>query len=331
MKSTSSAPANIALIKYWGKRDEALILPQHGSIAMNLDGLSTTTTVEFADHFSEDEVTFDGVALEGNKRDKVVRHLELIRAYGNVDSIKARVASTANFPMAAGLASSSSGFAALTLAAASALGLSLSERELSILARQGSGSASRSIPDGFTEWYRGTLTDGSDSYAETIQSEDDDFGLRLIVTISSSTEKKVTSRAGMSEAVATSPYYPAWLESVDGDLEEMRSAMLSKDFDRLGRVAEKNAVKMHCTAFTAQPPTIYWQASTMALIHWVLAKRELGEKVYFTIDGGPQVKVLCRAADAARLADELDVLPEVERTIVCKACAGARVTEDHLF
>src|SRR3989304_6673895 len=159
-KATAIAPSNIAFTKYWGRKDEVLRLPENGSISMCLSDLLTTTTVEFSENYTKDEVIINGGGLEAGEAERVIKHLDRVRKMANI-SLKAKVVSNNNFPTGTGLSSSSSGFAALTLAASKAAGLNLSEKELSILARQGSGSACRSIPDGFVEWLDGDTNETS--------------------------------------------------------------------------------------------------------------------------------------------------------------------------
>ena len=166
-KITARAYSNIAFIKYWGRKDEILRLPTNGSISMNLSNLFTTTTVEFSSQYTADEITINGKKDE-LMNNRVIRHLDIVRKLKKVET-RAKVVSINNFPTGTGLSSSASGFAALTLAAAKSIGLHLSEKELSILARQGSGSACRSIPNGFVEWENGEKSE--DSYAKTIFSE----------------------------------------------------------------------------------------------------------------------------------------------------------------
>ncbi|HNT30226.1 MAG TPA: diphosphomevalonate decarboxylase [bacterium] len=323
-KVTARAPANIALVKYWGKRDEELILPQNSSISVCLSELYTETSVEFDADLTADEVLFASVPLQDAKRDKVIKHLDNVREMAGI-AMKARVASTATFPMSAGLASSASGFAALSLAASRAAGLNLSECELSILARRGSGSASRSIPDGFTKWKKGEQADGSDSFACSIQSPEMDWGFRMVIPVITLEEKKVSSRTGMAQSVATSPYYSSWLETVADDLAVVEQGILDKDFEAVAQRAEISALKMHALMQTTQPPIIYWTARTVELIHFVHALRDQGLLVYLTMDAGPQVKIMCQEKDLGDLRREIEKLEGIEKLFICKPSRGAEV------
>jgi len=318
--ATARACSNIALVKYWGKRDAALNLPNNGSLSMTLDGMHTTTTVTWDPALAADEAVVNGQVITGAPLAKLSTFLDRVRDLGATGH--ARLESVNNFPTAAGLASSASGFAALALAATAAAGLDLDPRALSILARQGSGSASRSIFGGFVEWYHGERADGLDSYAEPLL-EPEEWDVRMLVAILEPAPKPVSSRSGMTLTTQTSPMYSAWLETVGADLEAMRAAVAARDFERMGEVAEANCLKMHATMITTRPTILYWQAPTVSLMHRVMALRAEGLPCYFTIDAGPNVKVLCRPEDEARLATELKAVPGVREVLICKPGPGA--------
>ncbi len=331
MKATALANSNIALVKYWGKRDERLILPNNSSISMTLDKLHTTTTIEFSDRYKEDSLKIDGrKVVDGEEFGRAVHQLNLVRKMSQ-SHLHARVESENNFPKAAGLASSASGFAALTLAATKALGLHLDKKELSVLARQGSGSACRSIYGGFAEWQMGTRPDGSDSYAKQIAPKEHWPELCMVVTVVTQEEKKIKSRPGMSQTVANSPLYKAWLETVEGDLEKVRAGILEKNFQLLGATAEVNALKMHATMHTATPHIIYWEPRTITLMKEVMRMREEGLEGYFTIDGGPQVKILCLEKDAKKIMKRAREVKGVQETMLCQAGEETKIIEKGLF
>jgi len=330
MKASAIANSNIALVKYWGKRDKRLFLPYNGSISMTLDGLYTHTTVEFDSRYGKDTFTLNGKeVMQGDELEEVVNHLNLIREMAKINQ-KARVVSKNNFPTAAGLASSASGLAALSMAGAKAAGLNLSKKELSILARRGSGSASRSIEGGFVEWLRGEKTDGTDSYATQIAPQDH-WDFRIITVITSGKEKKIKSRAGMAQTVATSAYYKDWLATVEEDLKKVREGILKKDFKLVGETAEYNCLKMHATMMTTRPPIIYWNPTTMDIIHSVLEWRDNGLGAYFTIDAGPQVKIMCMEKDMNEIKQRLKEIKNIQDVIVCRPGEGARLVDKHLF
>lgn len=331
MKNTAIANSNIALVKYWGKRNTELILPYNSSISMTLDKLYTTTTVEFSEEYDNYQVIINKETVVGGEHHRVVNHLELLKQQTNVSGF-AKVESTSNFPKKAGLASSASGFAALTLAGSKALGLTLTSKDLSIMSRRGSGSASRSIFGGFVKWVKGSELDGSDSYAVSLVGIDYWPEISMIVTVVSSKEKKVSSRAGMKQTVKTSPLYKTWLDTIDEDLRIVEEAIREKDISKLGPTVEKNALKMHATMHTTSPPIIYWEAASLTLMKEVIALREEDSiECYFTMDAGPQVKILCLNKNIPLLQKRFSELKEVQDLYVCHPGEGARLVNDHLF
>lgn len=321
-RATAAANPNIALIKYWGKRDERLILPMTGSLSLTLDAAPTTTTVSILDGAGEDVVRLGGVELAGTARERVVRFVDLVRATaGREDRVE--VDSVNLIPTGAGLASSASGFAALATAAASAFGLRLTDRELSRLARRGSGSASRSIFGGLVEWHPGS---DEESFAEPVPSPGLELGMVLVVLVGG--PKSVSSREAMRRTVDTSPFYPAWLSDTPRELELMRAAIARADVTAIGEIAERNALRMHATMFGAVPPVVYWAPDTLVLLELVRRLRANGLECYATMDAGPNVKVLCRAADVDRLAEAiLSERPGTE-LIRARSGSGARLIEE---
>jgi diphosphomevalonate decarboxylase len=321
---TAVAGTNIALVKYWGKRDAALNLPAAGSLSLTLGGLGTRTTVRFADGLDGDRVTLDGAPADPRAAARVSAFLDRVRARAGVRRA-AEVVSENNIPTAAGLASSASGFAALAVAAARAAGLDLSAAELSELARLGSGSAARSIFGGFAEMAPGERPDGRDAVAAPVAAPA--FDVRLVVAVTSADKKALGSTEAMQHTARTSPYYAAWLASVPGDLGEARAAIAARDLARLGAVAERSAMRMHAAALAADPAVVYWNGATVAALHAVRALRARGVGAYFTIDAGPHVKALCAPADAGAVAEALAAVPGVLRTLVAEPGPGARVVE----
>jgi diphosphomevalonate decarboxylase len=329
MKATATANANIALVKYWGKRSSDPILPNNGSISMTCEGMTTTTTVEFSDKYKEHTVIINDEEFKKDEKD-IHGHIDRICKLAGIKQ-HAKVISESNFPVAAGLASSASGFSALTVAACEAAGLKLSPKELSIITRQGSGSACRSIFGGFVEWFRGHKDDGSDSYAEIIVDKNYWPDFRMIATIVEAKKKPVSSRGGMAQTVATCPYYKSWLDTVDEDLKTVRDGIKERDFAKVGETAEFNALKMHATMITTKPSIIYWIPATMEIIHAVRQMREDGIQAYFTMDAGPNVKVLCLEKDVEEIQKRLEGLSGVVKTILCKPGDGAKLVDKHLF
>lgn len=321
MKATAKAHTNIALIKYWGKRDDELILPTNSSLSVTLDGFSTTTTVDFQEGLSRDHFSLDGEQVEGVAYARTTAFLDLIRQLAGKERLFADIRSVNDVPTAAGFASSASGFAALAAAGARAIGLALDERELSRLTRQGSGSACRSIYGGFVEWEMGRNQDGSDSYGVPVAPADH-WDIRIAAVVLSSTMKKVSSREGMKRTVDTSPFYPGWIDSIPKDLREIKQAIESRDFERMGSVAEANCLKMHATTLAANPPFTYWHDTTMRVMQTVQELREKGVPAYFTIDAGPNVKVLYLPEDEKKVEKTLQEISGVSKVIVSKPGQG---------
>jgi len=319
-RATATACANIAFIKYWGKRDVELNLPANSSLSMNLDRLTTVTTVEFSADYGDDLVILDGREQRGESRQRIVAHLDRVRVMAGLP-VSARVISENSFPVGAGLASSASGFAALSLAASRAAGLELSQRELSILARFGSGSACRSVPGGFTEWTAGTSSD--ESFARQI-APPEHWELRDVIAIVSRAHKRVGSTEGHSLA-PTSHLHQARVASVAERLAQANTALLEKDLATLGRLIEEDAVSMHAVMMTSRPPIYYWLPSSIRLIHEVQDWRAEGLEVYFTFDAGPNVHLICQAADQAEVERRLKDIEGVLEVIVGGPGPGARV------
>jgi diphosphomevalonate decarboxylase len=319
--STARAGTNIALVKYWGKRDAALNLPATGSLSLTLAELGTTTHVRFVAG-GRDSVQLDGTTADPVFSGRVSRFLDLVRRRAGHDR-PAEVSTRNSVPTAAGLASSASGFAALSLAATRAAGLDLSADELSALARRGSGSAARSIHGGFVEMSPGAQSDGADAIARPLLGPEG-WDVRLVVAVTAHGPKSIGSTAAMERTAATSPFYRAWLTSVERDLADAREAIAARDLARLGPVVERSALRMHGTAMGAEPPILYWLPATLAAMRVVQEAREAGGPVgYFTMDAGPHVKVLCLAADAPALEAKLRATPGVERTVIARPGPGA--------
>ena len=327
-KATAVAHPNIALVKYWGKRDERLRLPHQSSLSVTLGQLEVTTTVEFG--VEQEEVTLQGKPAQGKERARVAEVLQRLREVIKTPLSAARVLSVANFPAAAGLASSAAGFAALAVAARAAAGLPFEVRQASTLARLGSGSASRSIQGGFCVWRRGEASDGSDSYASQLFSEAHWPELRLLVTILSAEKKEVTSREGMKHTVETSPYYPAWVQDAEAEVERAAERIRNRDLAGLGRISERNAWRMHAAALSADPAICYLHPETLRMLLALEEERRMGLPVWFTLDAGPNPVLL---TDAAHLPVVQAVVARigVQQAIACNVGTDARLSEAHLF
>jgi diphosphomevalonate decarboxylase len=333
MKATAIANANIALVKYWGKRDEKLILPQNSNNGLTTDCLSVKTTVEFSPKYKKDILILDGKEFKRGAEEYDKYFQVFLAKLRNLAKMRyrAKVAGQSNFPKAAGLASSAAGFAALATAANEALNLGLNAQELSILARQGSGSACRSIFGGFVEWEKGERKDGLDSFAHQIVNENYWPDFRMIICLSSKKEKKIKSRTGMAQTVKTSPFYQAWLKTIDNDLEKVRRGIRERNFSLVGRTAEENCLKMHSLMFTTQPPIVYWNPVTLEIIHNVMAWRENGLESYFTIDAGPQVKILCLNKNLKAVLKRVKKIAGLEGIIIAKPGPGPKTVKSHIF
>jgi diphosphomevalonate decarboxylase len=253
---------------------------------------------------------------------KVLGFVDLVRREAGIDA-RAHVRTQSGVPKGVGLASSAAAFAALAVSASRAAGLRLEAPALSALARRGSGSAARSVFGGFVEWHRGERSDGRDSIAEPLLSPEA-WDLRMVVAVTSTERKAVSSRDGMRRAAA-SPLYPVWVETAETDLAEARRAIAARDLEALGLVAEHSALKMHAIGLAARPPLLYWRGATVECVHRVWALRGEGVRGFVTIDAGPQVKVLCEPGDAERIAAALRDVPGVARVLTCHPGGGAEV------
>ncbi|GGJ95989.1 diphosphomevalonate decarboxylase [Lentibacillus kapialis] len=321
MKAAAKAHTNIALIKYWGKRDEPLILPMNSSLSLTLDGFYTATSVDFRNDLSTDHFYLNEQFVTGAEKNRVTAFLDRIRAAAGKPDAFAEIHSTNHVPTAAGFASSASGFAALAAAAAKAIGLSADEQQLSILTRQGSGSACRSVYGGFVEWEKGTLSDGSDSYAVPVASANY-WDIRVAAVILSSAEKKILSREGMRRTVDTSAYYPAWVDSIPNDLAAIKEGIAAKDIEKVGEIAEANCLRMHATTLAANPPFSYWQSTTVSIMQTVQDLRATGVPAFFTIDAGPNVKVLYTPEHEEKVRNMLQNITGVHDVKVSKPGEG---------
>ncbi|MFH0987612.1 MAG: diphosphomevalonate decarboxylase [Patescibacteria group bacterium] len=333
MKASAVANANIALVKYWGKRNKKLMLPQNSSISVTLDGVFVHTTVDFDEKYKKDIFILNGKKYDKGSEEYdeyIETFLNFVRKFARTN-LKAKIVSKNNFPSSAGLASSAAGFAALSEAINKALKLDLSRRDLSILARHGSGSATRSIFGGFVEWQKGEEKDGSDSFAKGIASPDYWKEFKIMICLTSKKEKKIKSRTGMEQTIKTSPYYQIWLKTIEGDLRNVKKGIREKKINLVGETSEENCLKMHATMITTKPPIFYWNSGTMEIIHSVLNLREEGVEAYFTIDAGSQVKIICLESDVRKIKERVSGLKGTKEVIITGPGKGSFVTNKHLF
>lgn len=326
MKATAIAPSNIAFTKYWGRKDEVLRLPENGSISMSLSNLLTTTTVEFSESLANDEITINGGGIETGEADRIIKHLDRIRKLANLDQ-KAKVVSNNNFPSGTGLSSSASGFAALTLAASKAAGLNLSEKELSILARQGSGSACRSIPSGFVEWLDGDTSE--DSYATQIFPHQY-WAIADVVAVVSEGKKEVSTSTGQQSA-QSSPFMPLRLSRMKEKNELVKKLIKEKNFKEFGELIEAEALELHTIMLTQKPALIYWTPGTLRIMKLVNHWRADGIPVYFTINTGQDIHLICEEENISKVQQKLEHLEEVKDIIINTPGEGTRLSTQHLF
>jgi len=320
--ASAVAFANIALIKYWGNRDDALRLPANGSISMNLDGLLTRTRVEWGGSRRKDSLTINGRSISGNGLQRVSLFLDIIRKMVGF-SLAAQVTSKNNFPSGAGIASSAAAFAALALAGSKAAGLELSEAELSRLARRGSGSACRSIPSGFVEW---RMDEGdAGSFASSL-APPEHWELADCIAILSTEHKTVGSTTGHALA-GTSPLQAGRITGAPHRLDLCRRAILERDFEALAAVVELDSNLMHSVMVTSTPPLFYWQPSTLAVMTQVRDWRSGGLPVCYSVDAGPNVHVLTEAIQGGKIASMLAAMPGVQEVRVAHVGGPAKLVE----
>lgn len=313
------AYTNIALIKYWGKKDEELILPMNNSLSLTLDAFYTETTVSFDPALQADTFLLDGQLQNTAATAKISRFLDLLRELAGT-KLRAAVTSENFVPTAAGLASSASGLAALAAAGNAALQLGLDDSQLSHLARRGSGSACRSIFGGFVEWEQGI--DDVTSLAHPLAANGFENDLAMLFVLINDKQKDVSSRDGMRRTVATSAFYPGWLASLPEDLAAIKQAIATQDFTALGRITEANGLKMHATTLAAVPPFTYWSPQSLLAMDLVRQLRATGTECYFTMDAGPNVKVLCRRQDEAAVQQAFSNSFSSDRLILAHAGPG---------
>lgn len=304
-EATARAHPNIAFIKYWGNRDDALRLPVNSSISMNLDGLYTETTVIW-DNFANDSLILNGKEESGKALERVSLHLDRLRQRLGIES-RAHVESANNFPTGAGIASSASAFAALTVSAASAANANLSEAELSTLARLGSGSASRSVPTGFVEWYAADTHEGS--FAKSVAAPDY-WDLVDVIAVVSDEHKATTSQAGHPTA-KTSDLQEARLAGAQNRLDRVRQAILDRDFPTFAEIVELDSNLMHAVMMTSRPPLFYWKPTSLSIMSLVRELRAEGLSVCYTLDAGPNVHCISIRKDAEAVRDALKNLSAV--------------------
>ena len=314
MRAIARAQPNIALIKYWGKRDSNRNLPAVGSISVTLDELYTTMVVELDASLDHDELDVNGRPAQS----MLARVSHCLDTVLGSDRLRAHVSSESNFPIAAGLASSASSFAALVVAASAAGGRQADTDELAGLAGRASGSAARSLYGGFVE-----LRNEGDGIAVATILDGEAWPMRVVAAVTSRAPKPVSSGEAMEASRRTSPFYSRWVEEQDMDLATARDAITVRDFGKLASVAEHNCLKMHSVMWASRPPVVYWNAATLACLENVRELQAQGVAAFFTIDAGPQVKVVCLPEDEPRVIDALSNTDGVEDVLSSGIGGGA--------
>ncbi|MDJ0656965.1 MAG: diphosphomevalonate decarboxylase [Xanthomonadales bacterium] len=314
---TARAHPNIALIKYWGKRDLDLNLPAAGSLSITLDSFETRTTLSLSE---EDSFQLNGQDNPG-QAGRVFQWLDRFRA-----GQRLLIRSTNNFPTAAGLASSASGFAALALAANEILGQQWTDRELSIAARQGSGSAARSVFGGFVRMH--SSGNSEEAYAEPLLAADQ-WPFKVVVAVTDPEAKPCSSTEGMELSRETSPYYRDWVSSTEQDLLAAERALNDRDFEKLADLSEHSCLKMHAVIMASRPGFTYWNGATVDAMRQVSElRRKSGLAVFFTIDAGPQVKAICLPEDAPRVATALESIHGIRQVHTVGLGEGATLVPE---
>jgi diphosphomevalonate decarboxylase len=318
MRAQAVAQPNIALVKYWGKRDAARNLPSTGSLSLTLDTLWTKMAIELEEAAEADTLTVNGAA-NGKMLGRISTCLDRLLGPRRA---KAAVASESNFPIAAGLASSSSAFAALVMAASAAAESPADTLSLARSAGASSGSAARSFHEGIVELH----ADDHEIDVRSIASVEE-WPLRVVIAVTEAAPKAVGSAEAMIRSAATSPFYRSWVERQDEDLSLAREAVRNRDFEKLAAVSEHNCLKMHSIMWTSRPPVVYWNEATLNAMETVVELERSGVPVFFTIDAGPQVKAVCLPSACDAVGAALAATGGVTKVIVSGLGRGARLLE----
>ena len=311
-----SAAANVALIKYWGKTDLGKNIPAVPSLSIGIEDLRTQTII------SESKSEKDTLVGKFERHEKerilnyVVKAKEILGVSGAVE-----IETENNFPASSGLASSASGFAAIALGMDKFFDLDLPKEDISRLARLGSGSAARSIYGGFVQ-----MNTGPDPSASPLMVEDS-WPLDIVVLVTEEQPKKMSSTDSMNLTRATSPFYSAWVDTQEADFLKAKDAIKQKDFWKLARISEHNCLKMHSTIMASKPPHVYWNPATLKIIHLIQKIQKKGLQVFFTIDAGPQVKLICDPSDTKAVIEQFESVSGISKRIVTKVGGEPRIEQ----
>ncbi|KAF2766418.1 MVD1, mevalonate pyrophosphate decarboxylase [Teratosphaeria nubilosa] len=305
-RASTYAPVNIAVIKYWGKRDTKLNLPTNSSLSVTLsqDELRTHTTAACSPSYAADSLQLNGQDqdISGARTQACLRELRQLREHvetqapsaPRLSGMKLKIVSENNFPTAAGLASSAAGFAALVRAIANLYQLPSRPTELSRIARQGSGSACRSLFGGYVGWNMGTNSDGSDSTAYEVASASHWPDMRALILVASAEKKDVSSTAGMQQTVATSSLMEHRIkEVVPKRMVRMEKAVHDRDFEAFAALTMKDSNNFHATCLDTDPPIFYMNDASRAAVRMVEAiNTNAGKTVAaYTFDAGPNAVI----------------------------------------
>ena len=322
------SPANIAFIKYWGQRDKKLTLPYNDSFSMNLSSCYTVLEIEKLENpkiqklYIKDYEKSDFEIKTDDSFKKVIsfyyrakQFLKVKKDYGFI------IHSYNSFPKKAGIASSASFFSALALGFSWLFEKKLDQKSLSILARlSGSGSACRSVPDGFSWWNKGKKS--SDSYALSI-APPSYWNLVDLVLILNKEEKKVSSSEG-HQKVETSNLFKYRLLSLEKRLKEIKNAFFKKDFTHFGYLLEEETISMHSVMMTQKPPLFYWSGKTAEVIKKIIELRQKGVEGYFTIDAGENIHLICQKKDNEKFLNFFKTQKEVLQVITNYPAIGTK-------
>ena len=323
-RATAIASPNIAFIKYWGNRDPALRLPANASLSMTLANLQTETAVQFDNLLESDQIEINGNPASVQAASRVTEHLDLIRTLSGLPSF-ANVCSLSNFPAGAGIASSASAFAALTAAASSAAGLDLDMKQLSILARRGSGSAARSIFGGFVQLFSGETDE--DGYAEQLAPAEHWHLVDLIAVVTK--EHKSTGSSAGHLLAPTSPIQAVRVQDADRRMAICKNAILQKDFQTLAQIVEQDSNLMHSVMMTSDPPLHYLEPESISIMKHVTRWREDGLAVCYTIDAGPNVHCICSFEDSHEVERQLRSIDGLLDIYRCSPGNGVALTTNN--
>ena len=319
MKGSAIAHPIQGLIKYHGLRDDALRIPYHDSISVATSPTNSHTTVEFG-AFPKDSASIDGKPLTGRELDRVASVVDEVRKRSGVQQ-KFKMVSLNNFPSNVGLGASASGFAALAVAACQAVDLKLSLEQMSVIARRGAGSATRSVTGAFSRWRAGF--EDEESYSYQIASED--FQMGMVVALIPAFKQTEDAH----KAVLTSPFFHSRLAFVHGALAEMENAIRKRNISKIGSLAERDSLILHGITMTGVDEMILWRPETVKVILEVRKMRSEGLEAYFSIDTGATVYVNTEPKNVAEVEDRIKALGI--DTLRCGVGGAARAVEEHLF